>query len=91
MRAAGWVIDAVAPTSRSTPFKTAKLSYQLAIIEHIDHSRIDYWQQVPVQVRLRLCRGLVGNPMFSEAFAWPLACITVTSHPCDAVGLEARR
>src|SRR5262245_50658603 len=49
---------------------------------------VEAWQQVPIQIALRLLAQFVGDAMLAEWLCHELAAVVVTNHFGNAVGLE---
>ena len=58
------------------------------MVKQVDLARVDGRQQVAIEIRLRLLRGLVADAVLAERLLHELAAVVVTKHFGNVVGLE---
>jgi hypothetical protein len=65
------MIDRVAATARGAPLKANQLCQKARMVKQVDLARVDGGQQIAIEIRLRLLRGLVPDAVVTESFFRP--------------------
>ena len=84
---AGPVIDLDLPATRGAAFKADELSFETGMVQQIDHARVNERQQLLVELRLWLRRGLISDPVDEKPFSWPFSRVSIARDGFDAVRL----
>src|SRR5262245_23522283 len=82
------MIDTVLAAAASAPFQTADLRHQPIMARQDNLAAVEAWQQVPIEITLRLLAQFVGDAVLVEWLLHELAAVVVTNHFGNAVGLE---
>src|SRR5262245_44459706 len=82
------MIDTVLAAAASASFQTADLRHQPIMARQDNLAAVEAWQQVPIEIALRLLAQFVGDAVFAEWLRHELAAVVVTNHFGNAVGLE---
>ena len=85
---AGPVIDLDLPATRGAAFKADELSFETGMVQQIDHARVNERQQLLVELRLWLRRGLISDPVDEKPFSWPFSRVSIARDGFDAVRLQ---
>src|SRR5262245_24735509 len=82
------MIDTVLAAAASSPFQTADLRHQPIMARQDNLAAVEAWQQVPIEIALRLLAQFIGDAVLAEWLRHELAAVVVTNHFGDAIGLE---
>src|SRR6478672_9328622 len=82
------MIDTVPAAAASAPFQAADLPHQPIMARQDNLAAVEAWQQVPIQIALRLLAQFVADAVLAEWLHNELAAIVVTNHFGNVVGLE---
>ena len=82
------MIDTVLAAAASAPFQAADLRHQPIMARQDNLAAVEAWQQVPIQIALRLLAQFVADAVLAEWFLHELAAVVVTNHFGNVVGLE---
>ena len=66
--------------------RAASLIHESAVVEQLDLAGIDEREQFAIQVGLTPFRELVGHPVRSPLFGWPLAAVSIARHGVEPIG-----
>ncbi len=82
------MIDTVLAAAASAPFQTADLRHQPIMARQDNLAAVEAWQQVPIQIALRLLAQFVADAVLAEWLLHELAAVVVTNHFGNVVGAE---
>src|SRR5262245_28942308 len=82
------MIDGVATAARGASLKANQLRQQARMVKQVDLARVDGGQQIAIEIRLRLQRGLVADAVVAESFFRPFSRISVAANTRHAVGFK---
>src|SRR5215471_13239892 len=82
------MIDTVLAAAANAPFQPADLRHQPIMARQDNLAAVEAWQQVPIQIALRLLAQFVADAVLVEWLLHELAAVVVTNHFGNAVGLE---
>src|SRR5262252_7795634 len=82
------MIDTVLAAAASAPFQTADLRDQAIMARQDNLAAVEAWQQVPIQIALRLLAQFVADAVLEEWLLDELATVVVANDSCHGVGLE---
>lgn len=84
------MVDAVLAAARRATLQSDQLREELRVIEKVRLAGVQDRNEIAVQVRFGFRCRLIGDAVYLEAFARPLACVTVANNLRDAIGLQQR-
>jgi hypothetical protein len=61
------MIDRVTAAARGAPLKANQLRQKARMVKQVDLARVDGRQQIAIEIRLRLLRGLVADAVVAES------------------------
>jgi hypothetical protein len=67
------MIDRVAAAARGAPLKANQLRQKARMVKQVDLARVDGRQQIAIEIRLRLLRGLVADAVVAESLFRPFS------------------
>src|SRR5215475_10362810 len=82
------MIDTVLAAAANAPFQTADLRHQPIMARDDNLAAVEAWQQVPVQIALRLLAQFIVDAVLAEWLLHELAAVVVTNHFGNVVSLE---
>jgi hypothetical protein len=67
------MLDRVAAAARGAPLKANQLRQKARMFKQVDLARVDGGQQIAIEIRLWLLRGLVADAVVAESFFRPFS------------------